>query len=358
MEVAAPARRGIETCDGDVTDRVSMREGMAGADWVIHAAADLDFHAAGSACGASTSTAPTTWRRWPTSSAAAVSCLLSSIAAFTGSPADGSAATEETPKGDDFPSLYSATKRAGEEAVRAWAAKGGGGLALNVVWPSLVYGPPGKKAGANALLRMLAKGRLPVLVGADRRTSWVHVDDLVDGLVRVIERAEPGRDYLMTGDVATVRSVVERTCELAGTRPPRLALPLWLARLGLAAAAPYYRLRGFKPPLPPASSTASAATGPSTTPAPATSSTGTRGLWRRGCPRRSSTFSGGRASASGVGSRRVGIARFEEHVEPGSTIPRAVVAGGVRFGRESIPTPISLLGFPDRTKRRFDTEII
>jgi len=250
--VAALRALGVETCEGDVTDRASMRQGMAGSDWVVHAAADLDFYAderrvrRTNVDGADN----------VASLAYKLGCgrllLLSSIAAFTGSPADGTPATEESPKGLDFPSLYSATKRSGEEAVRAWTRKG---LDLNVVWPSLVYGPPGKKSGANALLRLFAKGRVPVLVGGGRRTSWVHVDDLVEGLLRLMERAEvggaPGRDYLMTGDVATTRSVVERTCALAGVRPPRLELPLWLARLGARAAAPYYRLRGFKNPFPP-----------------------------------------------------------------------------------------------------------
>jgi len=34
---------GVALFPGDVTDRASMREGMSGADWVIHAAADLDL---------------------------------------------------------------------------------------------------------------------------------------------------------------------------------------------------------------------------------------------------------------------------------------------------------------------------
>jgi len=64
-------------------------------------------------------------------------------------------------------------------------------------------------------------------------------------------KAPPGRDYLMTGDVTTVRSLVERVCRLAGVRPPRLSLPVGLARAAMAAAAPLYKLRGRRPPVPP-----------------------------------------------------------------------------------------------------------
>ena len=62
-----------------------------------------------------------------------------------------------------FPTLYSATKHSGELAIQEWAKKG---LRVNTVYPSLVYGPPGKKEGANAILRGFLKGRYPVLVGA------------------------------------------------------------------------------------------------------------------------------------------------------------------------------------------------
>src|ERR1700680_2349151 len=38
-------RHGVLTVVGDLRDRLSMREGMAGSDWVIHAAAELDLTA-------------------------------------------------------------------------------------------------------------------------------------------------------------------------------------------------------------------------------------------------------------------------------------------------------------------------
>lgn len=243
--VGALEAGGVACFVGDLGDRLSLREGMSGADWVIHAAAELDpaapaermreANVVGSENVASLATKLGTGRF----------LAVSSIAAFAGTPEDGSAADEETPRHPHPPSLYSATKRAGEEAIRAWTRKG---LRLNVVWPSLVYGPPGKKRGTNSLLRRYAKGRVPVLVGGDRRSSWIYLADLVEGLVRVIERAPAGRDYLMTGDVATVGGVVRQVAELAGVRPPRRSLPIPVAKAFLLLATPYYRLRGWRPP--------------------------------------------------------------------------------------------------------------
>jgi dihydroflavonol-4-reductase len=173
---------------------------------------------------------------------------ISSVARFGGSLPDGSLATEDAPVQQPFPSMYSATKHAGGLAIHAWGQRG---LRVNTVYPSLVYGPPGKKSGSNFFLRQILKRRIPAVVGADRRASWIHLDDLVEGLIAVLQKAPPGRDYLMTGDVITVRDLVDQVCRLGRLPSPRLSLPVGLAQFGLSLAAPLYRLRGHRPPIPP-----------------------------------------------------------------------------------------------------------
>jgi dihydroflavonol-4-reductase len=244
---AAPlAALGIATFAGDITDRYSMREGMSGADWVVHAAAALS----------SPDGTPERMRAANVEGSENVASLayklgvgrllsVSSMAYFGGSPDDGSIADEATPPHPDFPSHYSATKHAGEKAIRAWAGRG---LKVNTVYPSLVYGPPGKKEGANAILRQLLKRRLPALVGADRKTSWIYLDDVVDGILKVMERAAPGAAYLLAGEVSTLRSLADRVCALGGVPAPKVSLPLGAARAMVAVAGPLYRLRGRRPP--------------------------------------------------------------------------------------------------------------
>ncbi|HEY8019545.1 MAG TPA: NAD-dependent epimerase/dehydratase family protein [Thermoanaerobaculia bacterium] len=243
--VAPLAELGVATFTGDILDRASMREGMSGADWVIHAAADLDLDGPAGRMKAANVEG--------SENVASLACKLgvgrflsiSSIAFFGGSPADGSPATEETPPRRPFPTLYSETKHAGEMAIREWTKRG---LRLSTVYPSLVYGPPGKREGANSILRGLAKGRFPALVAAERRTSWVYLEDLVEALTRVMSRAAPGRDFVLAGDVIGFRELAERVAAIAGVRAPRIDLPVGAARLALALAAPLYRLRGRRPP--------------------------------------------------------------------------------------------------------------
>jgi dihydroflavonol-4-reductase len=240
---------GVATFVGDLGDRASMREGMSGADWVVHAAAELDpaspvtrMEAANVA--GSENVASLAWKL-----GVPRFLSVSSIAWFGGSPPDGSAATEDSPVLLPFPTPYSATKHAGQQAIRAWAARG---LRLNTVFPGLVYGPPGKQGGANTLLRALLRERFPALVGADRKASWVYLEDVVAGMVAVIERAPPGRDFLLAGEIATVRELADRLCTLGGVRSPRREVSPRVARWALWLSAPLLRLAGRRPPIPPA----------------------------------------------------------------------------------------------------------
>lgn len=239
------AALGAETFVGDVLDRPSMREGMSGADWVIHAAADLDLNGPPGRMRAANVQGSENVASLAYKLGVGRFLSISSMAFFGGSPEDGSAATEETAPRRPFPTVYSATKHEGEMAIREWTKRG---LRLNTVYPSLVYGPPGKREGANSILRGLARRRYPVLVAARRKTSWVYLDDVVDALLRVIARAAPGRDYLLAGDVIDFRSLAERVAALAGVEAPKLDLPVGAARLAAAAMGPLYRLRGRRPP--------------------------------------------------------------------------------------------------------------
>ncbi len=247
-DLQALVNAGVTPCTGDIADRASMREGMSGADWVIHAAAYVELEGPREAM-----------ERVNVQGSENVASLahklgvgrflsVSSIAQFGGSPEDGSAGHESSPVLRPFPSLYSETKHAGQERIRQWTRQG---LALNTVFPSLIYGPPGKRLGSNAVLRTMALGRFPALVGGDRKTSWVFLDDVVEAMLRIVTQAPAGRDYVLAGEITTVRDLTHQVCRLAGVKPPRLELPLALARAAVALGAPLAKLFGARPPLTP-----------------------------------------------------------------------------------------------------------
>ncbi len=237
---------GVQCYVGDTTHAESLREGMSGSDWVVHAAAMLDprsdpeeMHRAnvlGSDIVAGTA--------YETGVGRFLS--ISSMAYFGGSPPDGAPAREDSAPQLPFPTDYSATKNAGEQAIQSWAAKG---LPVITVYPSLVYGPPGGKRGVNSLIRLAVKGRLPVLVGARLKTSWVYLEDLVDGIDLLLQKASPGQKFLMTGEVATIEEAVAKVCALTGASPPRFQVPAGVAWWILTAMDVLYRLQGRRQPV-------------------------------------------------------------------------------------------------------------
>ena len=235
---------GVRCCVGDVGDRVSMREWMSGADWVVHAAAELDPRAPADEV-----------RRTNVDGTANVASLafklgvgrflsISSMAAFGGSPADGSPANEDTPVQMPFPSSYSATKHAGQRKVEELADQG---LRVDTVYPGLVYGPPAKSRGANTLLYKILTGRMPAIVGGKQISCWVYIDDVVDAIARVMDRSEAGARLLLTGEAATVDTLVSKVCSLADVRPPRWRLSLNAAEVLVFAMRVYSGLSGRRP---------------------------------------------------------------------------------------------------------------
>jgi len=212
---------------GDLEDRDSLVAGMKGCETVIHAAAELDLRVPGAEMekvnvGGSDHVAGVAFelgvRRF---------LSVSSMAFFGGSADDGTPGTEESSPRHPFLTAYSTTKNAAQRSIETWADRG---LEINTVYPSLVYGPPGKKGGANPLLRALGRGRLSFLIGADRITRWVFIDDVIEAMTRILQRAPAGRGYLLTGEAASVRQVAEKVAEHTGVPAPKINLPLPAAR--------------------------------------------------------------------------------------------------------------------------------
>lgn len=88
-------------------------------------------------------------------------------------------------------------------------------------------------ASAALVGRLLADhfaGRLPGLIGADRRWSFSYVDDVATGHVLALERGRVGGRYVLGGENAPPLRVFELARDLTGCPLPR-RIPYWLATL-------------------------------------------------------------------------------------------------------------------------------
>lgn len=173
-------RAGAELCCGDVTQPDVLGAAVAGADVVFHAAgltkalhpADLmrvNGQGTWNVCGAcAAQPAPPTV------------VILSSLAA-AGPARSGAVRTEDEPPAPT--SNYGRSKRAGEIAAEAWAAR----VPTTIVRPGVVFGPANRDM--LDMFRMIATaGAHAIPTYAPPPLSVIHVEDLVQILLLAADK--------------------------------------------------------------------------------------------------------------------------------------------------------------------------
>lgn len=141
------------------------------------------------------------------------------------------AGSMEAPKRDEFVvgSPYAAAKQACQLYAQFFGKLRG--TAVTVARIFMVYGP-GDHAFHRLVpyvMRTLLQGETPRLSSGNRPIDWIYVDDVVEGLLRIA--MTPGlvgeAVDLGTGRATTVRSLVERLVQIAGSeiRPEFGAVP-------------------------------------------------------------------------------------------------------------------------------------
>lgn len=135
---------------------------------------------------------------------------------------DATGLVAEAPKGP--PALtdpYSLSKAAAEELVLAAA---GGGMGAVVVNPVSVYGPsPRGPHSYNGLFLAAARGEVDAVV--DAHVGWVLAEDAAAGHLLALDRGEPGRRYVLCGEVAPFGRVLHGFADRVGGRRVRTLPP-------------------------------------------------------------------------------------------------------------------------------------
>jgi dihydroflavonol-4-reductase len=235
--------RGATLVQGDITDPESFVSAMKGADAVLHLAAYYALGVNDREQMMRSNVAGTESILRAAGDAGVPRILYCSSVAALGSGPEGSIGDETRAHHGDFSSIYEESKFRAHESVLRLVADG---LPVVSVMPGAVYGP-GDVSFVSVLLRLYAKRRLVVCSFRDSSASWVHVDDVVDGIARAIGKAPAGETYLLCGDNETIGGLLERIAPLTGIKPPRVWMPDWLARASLPLSPLISRLLGQAP---------------------------------------------------------------------------------------------------------------
>lgn len=207
---------GVELVAADLGDQSSLERAARGCSAVLHVAGTVGHVLAETRKG----NVEGTRRMLAAAIAAGVPRFVHTSSSATLLTADGVMAEE--PSGPPaMTDAYSSTK-AEAEALVLDAARAG--LEAVVVNPVNIYGPsPRGPLSYNGLFVAAARGEVTTVV--DAQVGWVLAEDVAAGHLLALERGEPGRRYLLCGEVATFGRVLRTYADLVGGRRVRTLPP-------------------------------------------------------------------------------------------------------------------------------------
>ena len=236
---AALAGLGCELVEGDLDDADAIARGLDGADAAFHAAAVYRIGIPASEVPAMRAANVDGTERVldaATRAGVARTVYISTVNVFGDTRGQVVDETYDRPEGAGFVSAYDETKllahRAAQERIAA-------GAAILIAQPGVVYGP-GDPSQIGAQIRLAQAGRLRYVGFPDLAFNAVHVDDVAAGLLLVHDRGRIGESYVLGGELARMRELIETAARVAGRKPPRLTMPTALVR----AIAPAGRVFG------------------------------------------------------------------------------------------------------------------
>lgn len=213
----------VEVVQGDILRPESVRGAVAGVDVVFHCAASVNLVAPNRDELLRTNVEGTrNVLRACLEAGVGRVVHLSSVAAL--GLEGGGTADEAAPHPGVYRTPYDESKHRAELVVAEFVQQG---LNVVMVLPSVVIGPGDPKTG-DVLVRFLRR-RLPVRLREAGGTGYVHVDDLVDGILLAYRNGRTGERYILSQANWTHDELLARLERLSGIPAPR-------RRIGVRAA--------------------------------------------------------------------------------------------------------------------------
>lgn len=229
-----------EVIDGDLHDRATLRRAVAGARFLVHAAADYRLWSASPDALIATNVEGT--RNLMTEAATAkVERIVytSSVATIRPGSDETEPLTPETAIG-----IYKRSKVLAERAVEAMVRDAG--LPAIIVNPSTPVGPRDvRPTPTGRVIVEAASGRMPGYV--DTGLNLAHVDDIAAGHLAALRLGRIGERYILGGENVLLSRMLAEIAALVGRRAPWLRLPrlaIWPLAIGAEAVA---RITGREP---------------------------------------------------------------------------------------------------------------
>jgi dihydroflavonol-4-reductase len=230
----------LEKCIGDVTDIKTVEDAVRGNDYVIHAAANMNYWRGEEEKQMKVNAEGTRNVAVAAREAGVARLLHVSSVAAVGLPVD-----PQRPADEDFHFnladsglSYHISKRQAEDNVLAEVARG---LDAVIVNPASIQG---RKRTAGLLQSVRSRPVVPCFSGGN---CIVDVKDVVEGIVAALRRGEKGQRYILGGENLTFRMLSEKAAKALNLKRRFVTIPRVVTGLSAAILEPWARIRN-KPP--------------------------------------------------------------------------------------------------------------
>jgi len=121
---------------------------------------------------------------------------------------------------------YGSSKHRAEQIV---LQANGTSLETIVVNPGFVFGRQGEGFRGQQVIQRVLRARVVLCTAGG--LSMVHVEDVVDGIRKVVDRGRPGERYILSGENVSFRGIADTVCQVFGRRRPVISVPSTVSNL-------------------------------------------------------------------------------------------------------------------------------
>jgi nucleoside-diphosphate-sugar epimerase len=236
---------GAKPVDGDLDAAERLDDALTGVDAVFHAAADTSTWSRHNARQVAVNVDGSRALAEAALRAGVRHFLLTSSVSSFSHLVTGVLSEQRARRGLESWINYERSKAAGEDAVRAVAARG---MGLTVLYPAHIFGP-GDTHNWARLVVLIQRGKLP---GAPPGAgSFADVREVARAHVEAYARDRRGESYLLGGEHARMLDLVQRIGRRLGRPTPARAMPAWLLRPYAWLAATWAGISGTTPEITP-----------------------------------------------------------------------------------------------------------
>lgn len=116
--------------------------------------------------------------------------------------------------------VYAYTKKLAEDEVQKYVQKG---LDVSIANIATVYGQGDRKLNSGSVIKSIYEGKMNMVPPGG--TSFVSVDDLVDGLILLAEKGKSGERYIFCTENMEYKMLCQRIAKTLNVKEPKYTLP-------------------------------------------------------------------------------------------------------------------------------------